>query len=73
MTKKDYVFIAKILHERLLAEAGSAKASAAITNVTRAFARHFVRTEPKFELQRFLAACGHPAAETINLPVRIEK
>jgi hypothetical protein len=73
MTKKDFALIAKILHERLLAEAGSTKASAAITNTVRAFARHFVRTEPRFELQRFLGAAGHPTAETIDLPTRIEK
>lgn len=51
MTRKDFVLIANVLRDHVL-EKGSAE------DVTRALANELRVTNPNFDKQRFLAACG---------------
>jgi hypothetical protein len=59
MTKKDYELIARVLRETsVLCLGGSYKDARAIQAYAEAFADEFALTNPRFNRERFLAACG---------------
>jgi isopentenyl phosphate kinase len=56
MSKKDYEFIASVI--RNLDVTGGMR-----DRIARAFASELLNTNPRFDLQRFVNACGHAGAK----------
>lgn len=62
MTKKDYIIIAKVIHEHYgnrLDHYHDSANNVALGDLVNHFANAFQRDNPRFDKQKFLIACGY--------------
>lgn len=61
MTRKDYELIASAIRDEAEAEVRAGRSDNALYGLARTLSHRLRMTNPRFEVVRFMAACGFPA------------